>query len=443
MPPERYSWGRAMTTAQPTAAVRWRDLPLDLDSGKHFPTWLPHGKGRSYGDSCLNSEGALLLTPGLDRLIAFDPVGGTLRCEAGVTLSQILSFIVPRGFFLPVTPGTQWVTLGGAIANDVHGKNHPTAGTFGRWVTRLELLRSDGSRRECSPEKENAWFRATLGGLGLTGLITWAEIRLIPIASGWMDTETFRFDHFDEFVSLGSDSPEKYPYQVAWIDCSAKGASLGRGLYSRGSHAEASLQSTRPCPVPTYFNFPIEAPAGLINRFTTQLFNQAYFHRQHRKNRRARISYFSFFYPLDVIHNWNLVYGPRGFFQYQCVVPRLEVARRILNEVERSNQVCALAVMKTFGDLVSPGLLSFPRKGITLAMDFPNHGASTLRSFDRLDAIVRESEGALYPAKDARMSAETFRASYPDWEAFVPFIDPRFSSDFWRRVTGKSEGTAR
>jgi len=215
---------------------------------------LPYGNGRSYGDSCLNDGGALLHTRGLDRFIAFDPTTGMLRCEAGVLLSEILELIVPQGWFLPVTPGTRFVTVGGAIANDVHGKNHHRAGTFGAWIRGFELLRSDGSRHRCSPTENPDWFAATVGGLGLTGLITWAEIQLRRIANPWIASETIRFggleeffavSGLEEFFAVSAASDRDYEYTVAWLDCTSRGAALGRGLFMRGNHAPA-LCAARP-----------------------------------------------------------------------------------------------------------------------------------------------------------------------------------------------------
>lgn len=392
---------------------------------------LPHGNGRSYGDSCLNEGGVLLHTQGLDRFIAFDPVSGILRCEAGVLLHHILQLVVPRGWFLPVTPGTRFVTVGGAIANDVHGKNHHLAGTFGAHVRCFELLRSDGSRLACSPTDHPDWFGATLGGLGLTGMVTWAELQLRPIANPWIAAETLRFTSLESFFELSAQSDRDYEYTVAWIDCLA---ARGRGLFMRGNVA-AALPEQCPRPPGRHLSVPFTPPLSLIGKASLRAFNAVYY----RKARQgaATVHYEPFFYPLDSIAAWNRIYGPRGFLQYQCVLPPTggaEALRTILARISASGSGSFLAVLKQFGSAVSPGWLSFPRPGVTLALDFPNRGRPTFDLLADLDAVVAEAGGALYPAKDARMPGSLFRQAYPAWERFSDYVDPRFSSSFWRRV---------
>ena len=425
------SWGRYPHAQQRLLPVTWRSDPLALP--KEGPV-LAVGLGRSYGDSCLNDGGTLLTARSLRRWIDFDADTGVVRCEAGVSLEEILALAVPKGWFLPVTPGTQLVTVGGAIANDVHGKNHHVAGTFGCFVRAFELLRSDGSRRVCTPTQEPALFAATLGGLGLTGLITWAELALQPAPTAWVESESIRFGSLDEFFALNQASSD-WPYSVAWVDCFAKGAKLGRGLYSRGRHAapfEGASRRVARGMIPV----PFDAPGFLLNGLSLRAFNFAYYRKQLSKVARARIHYRPFFYPLDAVGNWNRLYGPRGLLQWQCVVPGdSQAIRRILEDISRSGEGSFLAVLKTFGDVKSPGLLSFPRPGVTLALDFPNRGPKTFALLDRLDGIVREHAGALYPAKDARMSGATFRVGFPQWEQLAALADPRFSSSFWRRVT--------
>jgi FAD/FMN-containing dehydrogenase len=412
--------------------VVWRSDPLPLD-GVRGPV-LPYACGRSYGDSCLNDGGVLLDVRGLDRLIAFDVELGLLRCEAGVTLADVLSLMVPRGWFVPVLPGTQWVSVGGAIANDIHGKNHHRAGTFGAHVTCLELMRSTGERVLCSPERNADLFRATIGGLGLTGLILWAEIRLKPVPGAAIAMEQVRFTCLEEFLDLSS-SDQEYEYTVAWVDCLAQGRRLGRGLFMRGDHASGSPTSSEA--QGARLKVPIDLPSGFINRTTLAIFNTCYYRSQLRAKLRKTVNYEQFFFPLDRIGEWNRLYGRRGFFQYQCVVPD-DLGRTIaalLTQVARSSETPALAVLKRFGSIQSPGLLSFPRPGITLAIDFANRGPATLAFLEQLDRLVVEAGGAVYPAKDARMSGASFRRFFPAWEAFATHIDPKFSSSFWRRVT--------
>ena len=431
------SWGRIPHASHQAVALRHR--VDDLGGLPRDRSWLAFGNGRSYGDSCLNDGGLLIRTRGLDRFVSFDQTTGRLVCESGVLLSEILEIFVPRGWFLNVTPGTQFVTVGGAIANDVHGKNHHVRGTFGKHVVRFELLRSDGSRRVCSAQEHPELFRATIGGLGLTGLIQWAEIQLRPVASALIDAETMKFDSIDEFLELSSQSNSDYEYTVAWIDCMHRGADGTRGHFIRGNHAAASEGDRERIGAKRMLPFPLDPPFSLINRATLRTFNAAYFHRQRERAHRQRVHYRPFFYPLDGVLNWNRIYGKRGFFQFQCVIPH-SGTRSALGEmmaaIAASRQGSFLAVLKQFGDIASPGMLSFPRPGTTLALDFPNAGSPTTELLDRLESICLDAEGALYPAKDARMSGKAFRSSFRMLEEFIPFIDPQFSSSFWRRVHG-------
>lgn len=429
------SWGGTKKVAQKVVPIFWRDDPFPETEGKSA---LPFGNGRSYGDSCLNDGGFLLDVRKLDRFLSFDRTTGILRCEAGVLLSDILSFSVPQGWFLPVTPGTKFVTVGGAIANDVHGKNHHRSGTFGCHVLRFEILRSDDSRILCSPYENKEFFSATIGGLGLTGVILWAEIALKPITSPLIRSETIRFGDLSEFFSLSEESDRDYEYTVSWIDCLGQGKSLGRGLFMRGNHASPLVSSPESCSSRKVRNFPVALPFSMVNALTLRVFNTAYYRKQVRKHSEKLGPYDPFFYPLDGIGCWNRMYGRKGFYQYQCVIPEDRegsTVRRLLSAIARSGEGSFLAVLKHFGNLSSPGLLSFPRPGITLALDFPNRGEKTLSLFNRLDEIVASSGGAVYPAKDARMSGKSFRRFFPKWEEFLRFKDPGLSSDFWRRVT--------
>ncbi|RMH68367.1 MAG: FAD-binding oxidoreductase [Gemmatimonadetes bacterium] len=428
-----HSWGRfPPVTQQRYYPVRSQVDPVDWES--IAGTVLPYGLGRSYGDSCLNEGGTLLLTTPLDHYLLFDAEQGILRCEAGVSLAEILEQIVPHGWFLPVTPGTKFVTLGGAIANDVHGKNHHRAGTFGRYVRQLELLRSDGSRWVCSPEHHPALFRATIGGLGLTGLILWAEITLKPIYSPQIEMESIKFRHLDEFFDLSAESDRDFEYTVAWVDCLSSGNSLGRGIFMRGNHShEPAPLITRQKPK---LRMPGNAPNMLLNPITIKAFNFVYYHKQRQRVKPKTTHYEPFFFPLDAVNQWNRIYGKRGFLQYQFVVPDddPQVITGIFKRVAASGQGSFLAVLKTFGDVPPAGMMSFPQQGITLALDFPIR-RNLFDLLDQIDDIIRAHHGAVYPAKDARMSATNFQAFYPQWEDFATHIDPKFSSSFWRRVT--------
>jgi FAD/FMN-containing dehydrogenase len=427
------SWGRYPKANQRLLKVDDRHAALPWLQGHA----LPRGNGRSYGDSCLNDGGRLLLTRGLDRFLAFDPASGLIECEAGVLLSEILDLVVPQGWFLPVSPGTKFVTVGGAIANDVHGKNHHKVGTFGHHLEGFELLRSDGTRLWCTPTEHAKWFATTVGGLGLTGLITHARLRLRRIAGPWMAVENMRFRHLAEFFALSSASEGDHEYTVAWIDCAARGKALGRGIFSRANHAAPQPGRRPPAPGPRW-SVPFTPPLSLINSVSLRVFNAAYFHKQRDKNMRAVGHYDTFFYPLDSIGNWNRIYGPRGFLQYQCVVPPADAEKtigKLLALISEAGTGSFLAVLKQFGSRPSLGTLSFPRPGTTLALDFPNAGRATFTLLDRLDDVVSSAGGAVYPAKDARMSGEHFKKYFPQWEAFSRFIDPALSSSFWRRVT--------
>lgn len=436
MPTDAYtSWGRFPQASH--EAVRLHHRVEGLGEVSRERKWLAYGNGRSYGDSCLNDGGLLFHTRGLDRFLAFDAATGRIVCESGVLLSEILDVAVPKNWFLTVTPGTQFVTVGGAIANDVHGKNHHVRGTFGRHVTRFELLRSDGSRSICSADENPDLFRATIGGLGLTGLIQWAEIQLRPIASPLIDSETVKFESTDEFFALSSESDKTFEFTVAWIDCLHRSARGSRGHFIRGNHAEAGASAADGLRAPRMLTFPVDPPFSLINHASLRLFNTAYYHRQRSHLVRQRVHYRPFFYPLDGVLGWNRVYGRRGFFQFQSVIPRAAAraaVEEMMGAIAASGQGSFLAVLKQFGDIPSPGMLTFPRPGATLALDFPNAGQPTFDLLDRLEAITLAAGGALYPAKDARMSARAFRLSYPALDEFLPHVDPQFSSSFWRRV---------
>ena len=426
------SWGRFLPTQSRLLPVVWSSDALPDSGGEKI---LARGLGRSYGDCGLNDQGVLLPTLAMNHLLAFDAETGVLRCEAGTSLDAVLQFAVPRGWFLPTTPGTKFITVGGAIANDVHGKNHHRAGTFGRHVRRFELLRSDGSRNICSPTENSDLFAATIGGIGLTGLITWAEFSLRKITSAFIETETIKFGGLDEFFEISAESDTDCEHTVAWVDCLAEGKSLGRGLFMRGNHAvRGPLEAHRPPRLAVPFDF----PAAALNPASVKAFNTLYYGKVLNRVTHSSPHYEPFFYPLDSVHHWNRIYGRRGFFQYQFVVPPTPDAaalREIFERVARSGQASFLAVLKMFGDVKSPGLMSFPQPGVTLALDFANQGERTLELFRELDRVVLAAGGRFYAAKDARLPAECFFKTYPNAEKFSAFIDPAFSSSFWRRVT--------
>ena len=427
------SWGRL--SAEPHHALSARDLPALQQTLHHRNSpGVAYGMGRSYGDACLNPGGTLWLTGGLDHFIAFNEDNGRLVCEAGVLLRDIQRLAVPRGWMLPVTPGTQLVTVGGAIANDVHGKNHHVLGSFGDHVLRLTLLRTNGETIECGPHERSDWFAATVGGVGLTGIITQAELQLRRTPGPWLDTETLAYANLDEFFQLADASEAHWEHTVSWIDCISGGG--GRGVFMRGNPI---VTAPRPLPTAQQRTMPLVSPVSLVNRLSLRPFNMAYYHLKKWRAGRAITHYEAFFYPLDNLLEWNRMYGPRGFFQYQSVVPRAvgrDAIQAMLREIARSGDGSFLAVLKTFGNRQPVGMLSFAQPGVTLALDFPNHGARTHRLFERLDAIVREAQGRIYLAKDARMPRELFEAGYTRLPEFLPYRDPGISSGLSRRLMG-------
>jgi FAD/FMN-containing dehydrogenase len=416
--------------ARHAAVLALADREAALPAG----SLLAHGNGRSYGDVCLNSGGTLLHTRWLDKLLAFDAERGIVRVEAGLKLAELLAWLLPRGWCLPVLPGTALATVGGAVANDVHGKNHASQGSFGHHVLRLELRGSGGERWTCSADEEPERFRATVGGLGLTGLITWVELGLLRVRDAGLVTRAQRFARLHEFWTLaGPVDQAAWPYQVAWFDCLHAEA---RGWLLEARHATEADPPT-PAWAPRARRFPFMPPVSLVNAASLRAFNALYYHRPLPQGEQVAHA-LPYLFPLDGIADWYRLYGPRGFYQYQCVLPpphEREALRELLQRIRRSGEGSFLAVLKRFGARAPAGLLSFPREGATLALDFPDRGARTLALFDELDAVVREAGGALYPAKDARMPPAMFRAGFPAWERFAAFVDPRFQSDFWRRVT--------
>ena len=430
------SWGRLPTKGSSRIVnLNWRHDELPSDSLGQGGL-LCHGNGRSYGDSCLNDEGTLLLTRGLDRIIDFDPATGLLECESGLLLQELIELMLPQGWFPPVVPGTQLITIGGAVANDIHGKNHHLASSFGSHIRSLELVRSNGSRLQCSPSEHAELFRATIGGLGLTGFISSVRLQLKSVSGGDIDQEMIPFSNLAEFFTANEDSEKRFEHTVAWVDCAAPASSLGRGILICGNHAEG--ESTHKARGRSLISVPFTPPISLVNGPSLRLFNELYRQKQTMGSRRTRIHHQPFFFPLDSVRNWNRIYGPRGFYQYQMVIPpeSSEAAiGEILHQIKLSGTGSFLAVLKRFGNQEAPGLLSFCRPGTTLALDFPNRGERTTALLDRLDQITLDAGGAVYCAKDARMSGPSFRTYYPQWQELENLRDPAFSSNFWRRVT--------
>ncbi|NNJ70048.1 MAG: FAD-binding oxidoreductase [Kiritimatiellales bacterium] len=405
---------------------------------------IAFGNGRSYGDSSLQER--VLLTRRFNKFLAFDDSTGELRCQAGVLLSEILDVFVPRGWFLPVTPGTKLITIGGAIAADVHGKNHHVDGSFGQHVISMDVMRSDGSIITCSPTEHAEFFKITVGGMGLSGLILNATFKLRRIETAYIREETIRAANLDEIMDCFEASGD-WTYSVAWIDCLARGDAMGRSIMMRGEHLkrdELTDPSRKQEPLilkgGVKLGVPFRFPNFALNPLTMKAFNVAYYHKCRPGAHLHVTDYNSFFYPLDAIDNWNRIYGRRGFTQYQFVIPKeagREGMRRILKRITESGLGSFLAVLKLFGEQNS--FMSFPMAGYTLALDFPI-SLKAMDLFKELDAMVADYGGRLYLAKDSRMDAAMFEKTYPNADAFRQSIatlnqgPTRFSSLQSKRI---------
>ena len=405
-----YGWGRysqqdAYLHAPPSSASL-------VFTAKQQDSVLARGMGRSYGDSAnaLN----VLQTTYLNHFIEFDKATGKLTAEAGITLREILEIIVPSGWFLPVNPGTSYVTLGGAIASDVHGKNHHSAGTFGQHVESLSIVLGTGEVVTASPQSHADLFHATCGGMGLTGIIMSATIQLIPIRSSLISQKTIKADCI-EAACEAFESNSDATYSVAWIDCLSKGKSLGRSVIMLGEHAE---QGGLEIDTRQKVSVPFSAPSVLLNSLTIKAFNTAYWHKS-KHNLNQIVGLISYFYPLDAVGEWNRLYGKNGFVQFQCVLPKIDgVAnmRKLLTEISNSGKGSFLAVLKQFGTC-NKNLLSFPTEGYTLALDF-KASVTAIKIVKKLEDMVVDMGGRLYLTKDAVMQESTFKATYPTWEKF-------------------------
>lgn len=407
-------WGRYPGVDATVYRPRTRMSARDVMSAHPGIPMIARGLGRSYGDSALG--GHIIGTDSLNCLLDFDATEGVVRCAAGASLADLLDVFVPRGWFLPVTPGTKFVSVGGAIASDVHGKNHHRSGCFSEYVERIELLLADGEVVTCSRSEHSELFRATCGGMGLTGLILEATIRLEPCRSAFIEQTTLTAGDLAEALSL-FDEHQASSYSVAWVDCLARGGAMGRSLVMLGEHSETGGGSPRPDK--WNLSVPVDMPGALLNRFSAKAFNAIYYHSARGRRRKRRIHYESFFYPLDSIHDWNRLYGKSGFIQYQFVIPRsagLKSFSAVLGKIVDSRHGSFLAVLKALG-AENANLLSFPMEGYTLAVDFKLE-KGLLELLNELDAMVVDHGGRLYLAKDARMSEATFKRSYRQWEAF-------------------------
>ncbi|MCB4822817.1 FAD-binding oxidoreductase [Roseicella aerolata] len=428
-------WGRSSTA--PCLAARperMRELlaALDPPEGRSL---LPHGGGRSYGDQALNTGGAALLTGRLDRILAFEAESGEIVTEPGVTFADLLEVFLPRGWLAPTSPGTAFATIGGAVANDVHGKNHHRVGSFGDHVLWLDLLLPDGRILRVSDDEDPALFRATIGGMGLTGIITAICFRMQPVPSNALRVRSRRIPDLNAFLAGFAEAAEA-SWSVGWIDALASGGALGRGILEIAEPSDSGL----PAPKPKARSFPVEAPGWLLNRFSVRAFNALYWRRVPAAGREEFQHYGKFLYPLDTIHHWNRMYGRRGFHQFQCVLPfgpGETALRKLLETISAAGDASFLAVLKVMGR-PGRGLLSFALPGYSLALDIPARpGVRGL--FATLERIARDAGGRIYLAKDSLLSAEGFWEMYPEAQRFMEIrgsIDPegRLSSDMAKRL---------
>ena len=440
-------WGRLAAVRARVFRPRAPSEVVRVLDARDEPRVTPRGLGRSYGDAAYDDHGTVIESQRLDRFVTFDAQTGVLKCESGVSFGEIVRTLLPQGWFLPTTPGTQFVTVGGAIAADVHGKNHHRVGAFGEYVAEFTLLLASGTAVRCARDANTELFFATLGGMGLTGFILDAVIQLKRVDTAYVIVDQCRSRCLDDTLSLFEEGDALYEHSVAWVDCLAGGKALGRGVVMRANHATIDELpggcSADPLAVPgrRVWAVPCSPPASPLRRWTVKLFNEA-FYATHGDARRV-VDLGRFFYPLDAVSGWNRLYGAKGFIQYQAFFPRATSAQglhELLSRVTEAGVAPFLAVMKSCGR-ADGGLLSYLEPGHTLALDIPWKGsAENMRQMcGRLDEVLLRHGGRIYLAKDAMTTAATFRRMYPRLEEFQRIkreIDPlgRFSSALARRL---------
>lgn len=413
-------WGNYPKAETRLVRCRYLDEAVRLLEGAG--SIIARGNGRSYGDAGINPERTLSML-GMDRIRKFDPETGRITCEAGLLLGDLLELMIPRGWFVPVAPGTGWVTIGGMAAADVHGKNHHRAGPFSRHIEQIELLTGDANVIVLDPENEPEKFWATCGGMGLTGIILTVTFRMKRIETGLIREETLPAANLEETMMQFETSAD-WTHSVAWVDCLASGRNRGRALVFRGEHVRRNELSLAADENPLAmrrrrtFRIPFNAPSVLLNRLSVGAFNTLFYRRGVRLAGARVVDLAGYFFPLDSVRDWNRLYGRKGFAQHQCVLPKEAAAEGIaliLHRTARAGQGSLLAVLKLLGPETGP--LSFPMQGYTLALDFPVR-ADSLSLMNELDAIVRDHGGRLYLAKDSRAAPETLASGYPRLEAF-------------------------
>jgi decaprenylphospho-beta-D-ribofuranose 2-oxidase len=438
-------WGRHPRVSTTSLSVT---SPLDATCwvrDERLASIIPRGLGRAYGDCAVDDRGAVICTTSWDGMLSWDPQRKILECEAGVSLADIIETFLPQGCFLPTTPGTKFVTVGGAIAADIHGKNHHRVGSFGEFVEDLRLLSASGEVVRCSREENADLFFATLGGMGLTGVILSARFRLVPVGSAFVTVDYRRTGDLSQTLSAFDSDDDRYEHSVAWVDCLATGSSLGRGVVMQGNWAAAA-----DVPPPALDNplarrrkrvttVPFVPPVSPLQRWTVAAFNSCFYWKHN--DCRQTVDLETFFYPLDAVQHWNRLYGPRGFIQYQAFFPAAtsrDGLPELLGRIAASGQASFLAVLKKCGH-ADGGVLSFLEPGHTLALDLPYNPAATPALCRDLDAILLRYGGRLYLAKDAMTDAETFQRMYPrlpEFQRIKRSVDPqsRFSSMQARRL---------
>jgi FAD/FMN-containing dehydrogenase len=393
---------------------------------------LVFGNGRSYGDVCF-AENTVIFSNEFNRILSIDKNKGIVSCQSGLLLHDLFKKIIPEGWFMPVVPGTQFITIGGAVANDIHGKNHHKRGSFGNHIIEIKLQDSQNNIITCSKNENYELFKATIGGLGLTGVILEVKIQLIQLSSTRISQNTTPFYSFGEYLKLNKIFELDYEYTVAWVDF-GNAKDKFNGIFISGNHTHKSenleYKQNR------IRLFPITPPISLINNLTIAILNKAYFIKNKRiKNSIVKIN--NFFFPLDIIHDWNKAYGKRGLIQYQFVLPLEQIEESveiIQKKISESKIKPSLTVIKTFGNIHSEGYLSFPRNGVSFAVDFPNKGERLLDLLSELDKVIFKYKGALYPAKDSRMNNKMFNHSFPNFQQFLKFKDPKMNSKFFERI---------